>query len=63
MLHIVNQDRTFSIITDKVASLEMHSPGQPVGGNTGQQPASLDEPHLGLLTSGCERGSPHIGNN
>lgn len=40
MLHIVNQDRTFSIITDKVASLEMHSPGsQWVETQANSQPA------------------------
>jgi len=50
-LHVVSQARTFSIITDKVPSLEKRIPGHPVGGNRDQQPASLDQPHLGLLGS------------
>jgi hypothetical protein len=36
MLHIVNQARTLSIITNKVPSLEKRIPGHPVGGNIDQ---------------------------
>lgn len=36
MLHIDNQARTLSIITNKVPSLEKRIPGHPVGGNIDQ---------------------------